>query len=562
MDSFEKSIQAIDAQTKDAIDKHEKLLAKTIYDSANKSKGSMKAFERQCGSIFKGIDEIGVETDTAFNPGCVVEFREGKSHQVIENWDRIDGVLPKRKVMGQYFVDSGIQEKKENCSNNDLPWESFRCPHFQTSMPEGKCDRCQTRESYYLNISGSRSSHYNTNYRFDNNHKIYTYEKRIDNRVPLVLIGDTTEFEVDNYLNLYHKLSGLYLMFNKTPFPDACFYFAREYTQLPLGKDYYQIFLSKRIVGDIKFRLTPQTYKLIDGRPTLLEELNKMVPDTYERIYELFNNFRKFSLVSNGTTCIEISTESSTNIDVLDPKDRIIEGLRLKLNETISRCENSESIVSDMVDEYNNKSIELETTRKEIGLLEIKIKEIELDYKSDILKTIEETKRTNFGMYKQLNEANVFKAKSEALGISIKTLQKNLEIQSLEKEKLRTTNNSLIAVTKNERDRNKKLKTDNDGLFEQMTILQTNTEQIKIKLDVINKELDVKNKECLNLGEKLSKIGTQSDDVLNNALTDRVDELEECIKRQKEETLAITKQKQQIELEYNKIKQIIGTLKL
>ena len=141
-------------------------------------------------------------------------------------------------------------------------------------MPEGKCDRCQTRESYYLNIAGSRSSHYNTNYRFDNNPKINTYEKRIDNRVPLVLIEDTTEFEVDNYLNLYHKLSGLYLMFNKTPFPDACFYFAREYTQLPLGKDYYQIFLSKRIVGDIKFRLIPQTYKLIDGRPTLLEELN------------------------------------------------------------------------------------------------------------------------------------------------------------------------------------------------------------------------------------------------------------------------------------------------
>ena len=36
----------------------------------------------------------------------------------------------------------------------------------------------------------------------------------------------TITFEVDNYLNLLHKPTGLYLMFNKNPFLE-CFYFKR-----------------------------------------------------------------------------------------------------------------------------------------------------------------------------------------------------------------------------------------------------------------------------------------------------------------------------------------------
>ena len=46
--------------------------------------------------------------------------------------------------------------------------------------------------------------------------------------------------------------------------------------------------------------------------------------------------------------------------DVLDPKDRIIEALRVKLNETIIRCEKADEIVSDMVKEYNIKSVNLQ----------------------------------------------------------------------------------------------------------------------------------------------------------------------------------------------------------
>ena len=50
----------------------------------------------------------------------------------------------------------------------------------------------------------------------------------------------------------------------------------------------------------------------------------------------------------------------------IDPKDRIIESFKLRLNETIKRCENSEQIVSEMTNEYNNKSLMLQPLQSKI----------------------------------------------------------------------------------------------------------------------------------------------------------------------------------------------------
>ncbi len=88
----------------------------------------------------------------------------------------------------------------------------------------------------------------------------------------------------------------------------------------------------------------------------------------------MFNNFRKFNSFGSNSNQLELDTETKKT-NIIDPKDRIIESLRLKMNETIKRCENSEQIVSEMTDEYNQKSVELQKIRSEMGLLEIQIKE-------------------------------------------------------------------------------------------------------------------------------------------------------------------------------------------
>ena len=68
-------------------------------------------------------------------------------------------------------------------------------------------------------------------------------------------------------------------------------------------------------------------------------------------------------------------------------------------------------------------------------------------------------------------------------------------------------NTKLIDSIKEERQRNTKLKTNNDELFKQMTLNQNKLDDYKLKMNSIETILEEKNKECWHLGEKLSKIG-------------------------------------------------------
>jgi hypothetical protein len=105
MDTIEKGIIDIDEHTKNAINKHNELFAKTLFESANISNRSSNNLDSNYKKIFNELDTIGKLDTEVFNPDTVVEFRDGKSYQVIESWDKIDGILPNRKVMGVYYVD-------------------------------------------------------------------------------------------------------------------------------------------------------------------------------------------------------------------------------------------------------------------------------------------------------------------------------------------------------------------------------------------------------------------------------------------------------------------------
>ena len=114
MESFEQCIHNIDEHTKQAIQQHTDMLAKTIFSTAQKSNKSANIFDNSFYNIFSDSKGMGLESTSAFNPHTVVEMRDEKAYQVIDSWDKVDGILPNRKVMSTYYVDVSINSNSLN----------------------------------------------------------------------------------------------------------------------------------------------------------------------------------------------------------------------------------------------------------------------------------------------------------------------------------------------------------------------------------------------------------------------------------------------------------------
>ena len=375
MDSNDKDIQNIDTSTKNTI--------------------CLQSFEKQCLKIFPNIEEIGIDEKQVFNPHTIIEFREGKSHQVIESWNKTDGLLPNRKVMGKYYVDKMKNKTQldENTSEKMyyLPKTNHKQDYMYNSSRQVKNFNDNKTSQFYSVQNCYFHNHYENISIIEQNNKVINKYlnslpgeniiKRGESRDYIFDFDATITFEVDNYLNLLHKPTGLYLMFNKIPFADSCFYFAREYNQLP-DKEYYQIFLSKRVT-DFNLQFTHQNYQSIDNRSKLLEDINNIVPDNYDRIYKLFDNFRKFQSIENKNDYK--LTEKSIEINSLDPKDKIIKGFKCKLTVNIKKHKKYEKIIPEMEKGYNKKSIKIQSMEREKDLEELHLKEMNLEiYKKSI----------------------------------------------------------------------------------------------------------------------------------------------------------------------------------
>lgn len=561
MDFVEKGINDVQEHMKESIQKHNDIFAKTIYDAAKKSNQCSTSFDRSFHKTFPESNNMGTDINDIFNPTAVFEFKEGIATDVIETWDKTLGIVPNRKVMGTYHIDLSNSlpiEDNPNLWMSLIPNHISEDAYIFSANQKHICRSFNGEPNYSLNdykiyVNGKHCAPLNHPY-FDDvyrcprlKNKIVTRgeERKFEN-----YIGHY-DFEVDNYLNIYHKDTGLYLMLHKTTFPDICFYFAKQYTQLK-GKDYYKIYESKRMER-LGFELNGN-YLSKDKRCNLISTINTLLPENYKHVYELYNNFRKLQPIKQlSNDSIEEISESDPYIDVTDPKDRIIEGLRNKLNETIKRCGNNETIVTDMIEQYNNKSVELQSSEREKKIIESKLSEMKLNletkakemeceiekvkHQCDISITeVKESKdRDTFEIYKRLSEAEVFRAKSEALGISYDALKSNLEKETLEKKKFKDMNKALLTQFEQQKERNNKLSEDNNSLLKQLDENIYLANECKRIMDELNSKVTKKEKECFVLGEKLSQMGETSDSALENALSDRVNDLEAEISELKTE---------------------------
>lgn len=586
MEFVERGINNVQEHMKESIQKHNEIFAKTIYDTAKKSNQCSTSLDRGFHKTFTDSNSMGVDETEPFNPKAVFEFKDGKATDVIETWDETLGILPNRKVMGNYYIDlSDSLAIKDNpnlwfyLSPSDKPKNSNGNLNVYLDDGNSKNADFQFFPQRNTNLTNIRVMCEGRNVGSLNQrgvHKDLYRTPPLNN--PIVQRGEERkfenytghhEFEVDNYLNLYHKQSGLYLMLHKTTFPDICFYFAKQYTQLK-GKPYYKIYESKR-VQNIHFQLNCN-YLSKDNRSNLISKINQLLPENYKHVYELYNNFRKMQPLNNLSDDSVQEETISADTDITDGKDRIIKALQTKLNETIKRSEKNEQLLTEMVEMYHTKSTDLQNCEREKHLLKDKLSELNLqlenkkhenDYELDKMKNMYENSITEIKeskdcekieLYKRLSEAEVFRAKSEALGISYEALKANLEKETLEKKKIKDINHGLLTQFEQQKERNQKLSEDNTTLLKQLDEKVYLADECRRIMDELNCKLSKKEEECIKLGENLSQMGETSDSALENALSDRVNDLEAEISSLKQDKIELSTNNNKLTRDLEKIR--------
>lgn len=587
MEFVERGINNVQEHMKESIQKHNEIFAKTIYDTAKKSNQCSTSLDRGFHKTFTDSNSMGVDETEPFNPKAVFEFKDGKATDVIETWDETLGILPNRKVMGNYYIDLSDSLA---IKNNPNLWFTLHPQHKPKNKNGNSNVYLHDTQSSNLDAklfpqrANSQMTHIQVMCEGRNVgtlnqcqvHKDLYRTPPLNN--PIVQRGEERkfenytghhEFEVDNYLNLYHKQSGLYLMLHKTTFPDICFYFAKQYTQLK-GKPYYKIYESKR-VENIWFQLNGN-YLSKDNRSNLISKINQLLPENYKHVYELYNNFRKMQPLNNLSDDSVQEETISADTDITDGKDRIIKALQTKLNETIKRSEKNEQLLTEMVEMYHTKSTDLQNCEREKHLLKDKLSELNLqlenkkhenDHELDKMKNMYENSITEIKeskdcekieLYKRLSEAEVFRAKSEALGISYEALKANLEKETLEKKKIKDINHGLLTQFEQQKERNQKLSEDNTTLLKQLDEKVYLADECRRIMDELNCKLSKKEEECIKLGENLSQMGETSDSALENALSDRVNDLEAEISSLKQDKIELSTNNQKLTRDLEKIR--------
>ena len=315
MDHLEKELENIEQFNKRAVNDYKKLLAKTFYKTAGDVSKSSKRLDKEFSHIFPETMDLGTSVDN-FNPYCVVEFKDNKAIKVINEWDKDFGLLPDRKVMGSYFIDVGTTDVskaigfKFNGTSQTQVWDE-NTKSFQVLKCNGSNQNiilrsehngyngshpCKLSSGQHIFNLGTNPTVQQVQQRVQqnidnfskNNIKPYIDRGEIDS---VIFKNQSHEFEVDNYLNLYHKPTGLYLMFNKVPFPGLPFYLNKHITQFK-GKTYYPIFKSKKL-EKFDFDFNKSVYDSIDSRDDFLEKINQLFPYDYDIVYDFYNRFRK-----------------------------------------------------------------------------------------------------------------------------------------------------------------------------------------------------------------------------------------------------------------------------
>ena len=543
MENLEQKLLDISNQKSEYEKEQQTILNQAIQDAALYSLKCSSNQNTELISIIPEINNIG-EDEKILNPNNVVEFKDGKPIKLLKNhqWDNSIGILPQRKVMGQYLISlrigyyysNGVYFRHPNINKHRDICQSF-CKSHNSSC----CNICEFPKDFIIKNPGPHGGSYSISSalqckNFESNDKFdfnlfdpkVMEDKIIKGQNSLRFI-----FEIDNYLNLYHPETGLYLMFNKTAFPMLPFWFFQNTNN--------KIFNTK-IWDKLPHNLILNTnfHNSIDQQTEFFQSITEIIPSDYNQVFDLFNRFRKFKSFNFNPAQLPIKESSDDPQE--NNKDKLINGFKLRLQETIIRAEKAEEIMSQMLEDYKGQSILLKETRQEFNTYKLdKEKEIEelvqqrLESKyiqdNNIIEELEAIKRENFSLKQKMLEIEKIESEKSSLGLSVETLKMENKELSRKYQKIQDTNNGLISKIQEDKEKINKSTLDNKLFHQNYLELETLSSTLKSQIEELRTQINDKTEENIKLTTILEEQGNQSSNILENALSDKITSLEEKI---------------------------------
>lgn len=547
METFEKTLQDFDKKTKEHLESHKLYLANSITKLADKGHEHNHRIDKLFSDQFnKDICNLKKEIVTPFNPKHVIEFDGELPIQIIDTWDKHNGILPNIQFMSECSTFSGNKYKKTifcpkgkghtlvcmHCGSDSYLNDSYtkcnnrgnisnvRCVDMHIKDFKLKCDTCNgygyTLQEIYKN-NMIKNIEFTVNQRFD--------------------------FKIDNYLNLYCPQYDVYLMFNKIPFPDICFILRPE---VYLNRFYdYGV-----LVEDMNTMSTFSASKAIDFS-TVCSTVKKFIPPNFADITDIYSKIR------NTLKYEEKDTEETEDVDSfkpLDSKDRIIESLNIKLKFASERTVSLSKTIDEIKNLYNETSLSLKditreyenekaknSTDEKIEILNLKneifrlteelgrIKESSI--KEAIVSDTLESEKTKYSLLER--EFSRLKDKNSVLSSQILSMSKDID-------KLREENNDM---THNIIDKTGQLTEDETIIFSLQQSVKNRDEKIEYLQNILLKK------------ESSDSSG------LEEALKIRIDELTEQVTNEKLKTAQLEKNNTYLENEIKKIKSVLASIK-
>lgn len=496
-------------------------------------------------------------SNTAFNPRFVIEVRNGQGVGVIEQWDSTNGLLPNRKVMGKYYIDVGkpyeyyiqnsnamycvMHNKSVSNSNNYTMSAGHAVSNVGISCECG---------SFYSNIQ----------------HHMYGVKKStISQATSSIRRGEhrdlfdattTHEFEVDNYLNLYHPQSGLYLLFNKTAFP-AFPFLARP-----------NIFQSKRHHHDpsdatnkppMKFVFDNTKYTSRDSRAQVLAAVTELIPDDYYKVIDFYDRFRKMTAFKQGLPSSEPSSppRGESGIDpesvgpdgktpMVDTRDKLIRELETRLSGALKQIELTDSYNNELVILYQKQTAELMYATR-------KLNQLTANQSTETARHRLEDNAQVFTLKKQLADAQACIVRSRIQGDDLARLETELSETQNEVTKYKELNQGLTdQLLAAKRDlKSKAEESANSVLAKNRCDIQVNTlqaEKAKLQGEITTLTARIKDLD----GRLLTVSSSRPDkDALEQVLTARCEELAQENKAHVDRLAQVQRELAQVQKDYD-----------
>uniref|UniRef100_A0A6C0ADH5 Uncharacterized protein n=1 Tax=viral metagenome TaxID=1070528 RepID=A0A6C0ADH5_9ZZZZ len=528
MESFEKTIEDLNSKTIKTIEEQKLYFAKSIHKLANETiihnAKVDEIFSKQFCDMFK---EHKYKT---LNPHIVVEMKDGKPLKVIDSWNHDEGILPNIKFVSEYYVLEGLELD-----------ETFMSNFF--GVPSLKLEGMTRNWNLKINTLGNIIT--------SNNHNIFNLKKKFKRDIHMSLnlfpnsskketntfCGRSYWFEVDNYMNLYHPESGLYLMFNKIPFPDIAF-ILRDHTYLSKKTNY------------LNFEFNKSVYDSIDNRDKFLENINELIPPNYQEEIIIFKKLRDLMVFSKENINKDLNLDNS--IEVIDSRDKLIETYKLNINILNDKLAKLFENYNEIKQLYDDQNTDLKDTQRKLIDLEKKEEISESDEILNLKKEIVDLKFNIFELQKQLFS-------DELTHETVTQLNKNYIELELKHKKLKDQNKNLTNKFIKNKELIKNKDKFNNELNEELLIREKIITDKDILILELKKKLESKESESDKLKSMIKNKESCDDFTLEKALNERIQELEMNNKELTQINQKLHEKLKKITLEMNKIKSLMNS---